>query len=205
MQDLAVYRFGLLTLLHDQLRWRTRLMPAVIRLSGFRRHRERAQLTRPRCFRCAVRAVAAGVVALRHCASADFAQFAAIVGFAAVGAATLTINPLGLELHLIHLAPFFCHFQAQVVIIVQGGYACLAFFAVEAATSNKLFHHLYSYRLQSHNHSHQRWQSYIIILDWGIFMLKFTDFDHFSLEYDKKCRTFALQCSSLRHLSHHHD
>ena len=81
-------------------------------------------------------AVATGVVAFLHYAQADFAQVAAIVGFATFGAATHTVDPLGLKLHLVHLAPLLCHFLTQVIVIVQGGYACLALFAVEAAAGN---------------------------------------------------------------------
>ena len=81
-------------------------------------------------------AAATGVVTFLYYAVAYLAQVAAIVGLATFGAATHTVDPLGLKLHLVHLAPFLCHFLTQVIVIVQGGYACLALFTVEAAACN---------------------------------------------------------------------
>ena len=92
-----------------------------------------------------LRAVATSIVAFLHYAQAYFTQFAAIECLAPLRTASHTVYPFGLEFHLVHLSPFLSHFLTQTVIVVQGGNTCLTFLAVEAATSNQLFHDFYFY------------------------------------------------------------
>ena len=85
-------------------------------------------------------AVATGIISFIHSTLAYLAHVAAIKCLAPFCAASHAVNPFGLKHHLVHLAPFLRHFLSQTVIVVQSGYARLAFLAVEAATSKKLFH-----------------------------------------------------------------
>ena len=68
-----------------------------------------------------LRTVAAGVIAFLHYALANLAKVIAVVGLAPLRAASHAVYPFGLELHLVHFAPFLRHFLARTVVIVQGG------------------------------------------------------------------------------------
>lgn len=82
-----------------------------------------------------LRTIAASIIAFANYTLAYLALLCAIVCLEALSATSHTVDPLGLEFHLIHLAPLFRHLLTQTVLVVDGGQASLAFLAVEAVAS----------------------------------------------------------------------
>ena len=85
-------------------------------------------------------AFSAGGKALALCTFADGAERLAKRRFGAFDAAAGAVDHLWRDFYFVEFRPFFDYFCTQRIIVVDGGKAGFAFFAVESATSNILIH-----------------------------------------------------------------
>ena len=85
-------------------------------------------------------AFTAGGKALALSTFADGAERLAERRFRAFDAATGAVDHLRCDFHFVEFRPFFGDFCTQHVVVVDGGKAGFAFFAVESAASDILIH-----------------------------------------------------------------
>ena len=73
-------------------------------------------------------------------AFADGAERLAERRFGAFDAATGAVDHLRRDFHFVEFRPFLCDFYAERVVVVDGGKAGFAFFAVESAAGDIAIH-----------------------------------------------------------------